>query len=702
MNDKIQRTHLERRAVVYLRQSTLKQVHEHRESTSRQYALHDHAIELGWPHEQIDVIDDDLGQSGASTGWRTGFQRMAEGVAHGRVGALFALEVSRLTRSSADWHRLLELCGLADVVIVDEQAVYLPRDYNDRLLLGMKGQFAEAEQYWMRLRLEGGRLSKARRGELYFHPPAGYDWDAARSRFRFDADERVQRAVRLVFERFRLDGSAYAVVRYFVRHALKMPARMVPAREAQWVPPRESLVLRMLHNPMYAGAYVFGRHEERMGLVEGELRRRHKRTMAPEAWKSCLRDHHPAYISWEEFMANQRKIEDNRTHHPSADKRGAAREGRALLQGLALCGRCGRRMSTRYRGGDRHGQYQCRPPNTGGDVCFSVTAGAIDEAVAKLLLEVVQPPEIELGLAVVREVERQAGEVERQWKLRLDRARYDAQLAERRYKAVDPDNRVVARNLEGEWEEKLRAIEEIEREYQDVRRREKVELGDKDRARILSLSKDLSSVWHAPTTTEAERKNLLRMVVSDATLSPVEVPARLTRIQVRWGTGAVSDFTVPRRSPGEGRLPSPEVMPLLRALFAGGTKDAEIAVELNRRDLRTGAGKHWDEPAVQRVRYHHGLHRVSAKARRPLDQRADGLYSIHGVAARLQVKPGRVRYWVSSGLLQAVEGGGTGHVKWFTLDEDTVTRLEEAKTRHRGPSEDVLGFPTVDPQRARQ
>ncbi len=524
MSEKILAAHRERRAVVYLRQSTLKQVHEHRESTNRQYALQGRATELGWPADRIDVVDEDLGQSRSSAQWRLGFQRLAEGVAHGRVGAVFALEMSRLARSSADWHRLLELCGLADVLIVDEQAVYTPRDYNDRLLLGLKGTMSEAEQYWMRLRLEGGRLSKARRGELYFHPPAGYQWDPNTSRFRLDPDESVQRAIRLVFERFRLDGSAYAVARYLARHGLRVPARMVPASEVSWVAPRESLLLHMLHNPIYAGAYVFGRSEERMGLAGGEVRRRLLRILAQPDWKVCFPDHHPAYITWEEYMANRRKLDDNRTYRPGGDRHGAAREGHALLQGLALCGRCGRRMSTRYRGEQGHGQYHCRPQALAGDVCFSVAAEAIDEAVTELFLEAVQPPELELALAVTREAEQQAEQVDRQWKLRLERIRYEAQLAERRYKAVDPDNRVVARTLERDWEEKLREVAEPEREHGEVRRREKVELTEEDRARILSLARDLPAVWRAPTTTDAERKNLLRMLVHEVTMSPVDVP----------------------------------------------------------------------------------------------------------------------------------------------------------------------------------
>lgn len=699
MNDKIQRTHLERRAIVYLRQSTLKQLYEHRESTDRQYALRGRAIELGWREDQVEMIDEDLGQSGAGAGWRSGFQRLAEDVAQGRVGALFALEVSRLTRSSADWHRLLELCGLADVVIIDEQAVYTPRDYNDRLLLGLKGQMSEAEQYWMRLRMEGGRLNKARRGELYFHPPSGYEWDAVRSRFRFDADERVQRAVRLVFERFGIDGSAYGIVRYFARHELLLPIR-VPGQDVRWAPARESAVLRILRNPIYAGVYVFGRHEERMALVDGELRRRHKRVIAPNAWKTCLHDHHPAYIGWEEFMANQRKLDDNRTNQSAADRRGAAREGLALLQGLALCGRCGRRMSTRYRGTDRHGDYQCRAQANAGDVCFAVAAMTIDEMIAKLLLEAVNPVELELGLAVVHETERQVNEVEGQWKLRVERARYDARLAERRYKAVDPDNRVIARTLEREWEETLLALEALEREHDEVRRRVQLEIGDQDRARILALARDLPAVWRASTTTQAERKNLLRMVITDVTLSPIDAPARMTRVQVRWETGAVSDFTVPRLR--EGRATSPDAIDLVRVLFEDGKSDTEIAAELNRRELRTGVHEPWTVPAVQRVRYDHGLNRTQDSRRTP-DRRADGLYSIHGIAARFDVRPGVVRYWVRKGWIEPVEGRGTGHTQWFDLDEAAVRRLEAAKASRRsaggesptGPRTQTGGEPAI-------
>lgn len=685
MNDKVRATHLERRAVVYLRQSTLRQVHEHRESTARQYALRQRALELGWPPERIDLIDEDMGQSGSSTEWRAGFQRMAEDVAHGRVGAIFSLEVSRLARSSADWHRLLDLCGLADVLLADEQAIYTPRDYNDRLLLGLKGTMSEAELYWMRLRLQGGKLSKARRGALHLTPPVGYEWEGATSQFRFDSDEGVQRAVRLVFERFRLEGSAYAVLRYFMNNGLKMSVRQPGTHQVHQVPPRYTLLLSMLHNPTYAGAYVYGRNERHMALVDGQVRRQRSTRLPRDAWKVCLKNHHPAYISWEEYVANQKKLATNHPSYHQPDQRGAAREGSALLQGLVLCGRCGHRMQTSYRD-SAHPYYECRRFTDKGN-CWTVSAASIDEAVARLFLKTVQPPEIELGLAVTREVERQAQEVAHQWRLRLERARYEAQLAERRYKAVDPDNRVVARTLEREWNEKLGELESLEREHQQVLRREKIELTSQDRARLLELAKDLSYVWHARSTTNAERKNLLRILVREVVLSPVDVPKRGIHIQLLWQTGTCSDITIARR-PSYARATSPEVINLIGTLTKERS-DREVAAELNRRGLLSGVKRAWDKEAVRWVRRRYGIRRQPAGRRgrpRQPERRADGLYSMHGVAALLGVTEPVVRSWVEKGWLRCVEGGGPGSPRWFRLDRSTLKRLRATRSRGNEPS----------------
>ena len=682
MNDKIQHIHLEREAAVYLRQSTLKQVYEHRESTARQYALRQRAVELGWPVDRVKVIDDDLGESGAGVERREGFKQLAKDVSEGRVGAIFALEVSRLARSCADWHHLLDLCSVADVVIADEQACYQPSDYNDRLLLGLKGQMSEAELHWMRLRLQGGKLSKARRGELYRPPTPGYVWDRASNRLRLDPDEQIQRAVRLIFERFRIDGSMMGVVRYFVRRGLNMPAYDPQTGKTRMLMASKNQAQSILKNPTYAGAYVYGRSERQTRLVDGRVEKRAVTLADPCAWKICLRDHHVAYIEWEEYMANQRKLAENRTNHRAIDRRGAAREGSALLQGLAMCGRCGGRMRVHYQGRHGQAQYLCPvqvDPRTGnGTNCFNVASALIDEAVVKLFLEAVQPAEIEVGLQVVREVERQSAEVERQWTLRLDRARYESRLAERRYKAVDPDNRVIARTLEKEWNDKLGEVERLEREHGEAQRRDGLVINESDRARIMELAKDLTRVWNAATTTHAERKNLLRMLIREVSLSPVDVPTKLTKVRVLWQTGAVSELTVARLGRSGWDKSSVEVEQAVAELFAAGLSDEEIAAEAKRRGLLHPRRWHWGAYSVQRLRWRQGLRRV---ARKPdPEQRPDGFFSFRGLATKLGVPPRTVRHWIEEGLLTVAEGG-RGRPRWFAVDAATVERLKPAATR---------------------
>jgi len=677
MNDKIQVIHLEREAAVYLRQSTLKQVFEHRESTARQYGLRERAVALGWPVDRVKVIDDDLGRSGAEVERREGFKQLAKDVSEGRVGAIFALEVSRLARSCADWHHLLDLCGIADVVIADEQGCYRPRDYNDRLLLGLKGQMSEAELHWMRLRLQGGKVSKARRGELYRPPAAGYVWDRATGRLRLDPDAQVQGAVRLIFERFRVDGSMMGVVRYFVRRGLAMPAHDLRTGEMRMVPASQCRALSILRNPTYAGAYVYGRSEQCTRLVEGRVERRAVTLADPCAWKICLRDHHPAYITWEEYMANQRKLAENRTNHKTVDQRGAAREGLALLQGLALCGRCGRRMRVHYQGRHGQAQYQCPvpiDPQTGNATnCLSVSSALIDEAVVKVFLDAVQPAEVEVGLQVVREVERQSAEVERQWTLRVDRARYEAGLAERRYKAVDPDNRVIARTLEKEWNDKLGEVERLEREHGEAQRRDGLVIEESERARIMELAKDLPRVWNAATTTHAERKNLLRMLIREVSLRPVDVPAKMTKVRVLWQTGVVSELTVERLGRSGWDRSSVEVEEAIAELFAAGLSDEEIAVEVKRRGLLHPRRWHWGGHSVRVLRLRQSLHR---DARKPSpERRSDGLLSLRGAARRLGVSLPTVRHWIEKGLLTPAEGG-KGLPRWFILDTPTLERLK--------------------------
>lgn len=693
VSEKIRATHLERKACVYVRQSTFIQVVEHHESTLRQYDLRQRAIDLGWDAGHVEVIDEDLGQSGASTAGRGGFTKLAEDIAHGSVGAVLSLEVSRLARSSADWHRLLELCALADVVIADEAAVYHPGDYNDRLLLGLKGQFADAELQWMRLRLAGAKLSKARRGELRQIPPTGFIWHDSGD-LVLDPDDEVQRAVALLYERFRIDASAYAVMRYFCEQGLRFPARRYHRdgrSELVWKPLSHSRVLGVLKNPTYAGAYVYGRRQERMGLVDGEIRRRRLRQLPLPEWLVCIRDAHPGYLSWAEYIEVQEKLRQNRTNQAWLDQRGAPREGAALLQGLVLCGKCGRRMTVRYQD-RRRLHYECRRrgfQQGDGKTCFGLPGQPIDRAVEELFLRTMCPPEIELGLAVAREVEKEVSSVDKQWSMRLERARYDARKAEQRYKAVDPENRLVARNVEREWNERLREVEELEREYQEVKVRERLQLTDEDRRGVLQLARNLGSVWQAPTTTHADRKNLVRMLVREIAVSPVDLPTRATRVRVLWQTGAVSELLVPRPSKEQSVTTPPEVITRVRELAGQGLGDPEIAAALDERGLRSGRGRSFTTASVRWIRGKHGIASMVSPVvpvAEPLPaRREDGRYSVRGVAEEMGVTSHIVRYWQSCGLL--IGERGRYRSWWFVLDEETRRRLDDAKVRGYGPRE---------------
>lgn len=690
--EKITSIHLQRKAVVYARQSTLRQLVDHQESTKRQYGLKSRAHECGWSKDKIICIDSDLGQSGASAQWRKGFQQLAEEVAHGRVGGIFALEVSRLARSSADWHRLLELCVLADVIIADEQAVYSPKDYNDRLLLGLKGTMSEAELYWMRLRLEGGKLSKARRGELFFCPPAGYIWDAAIQRFRFDPDLEVQNAVKLVFERFRIDGSAYGVSRYLHRMGIKLPSRHIQSKELHWIPPRQTQILKMLHNPIYAGTYAFGRKEERLGLVDGTLKKRKITKIPRESWKSVIHNHHPGYISWEEYLANEKKLRENMSFDFNSENRGASRVGTALLQGLVLCGRCGRRMHVRYQNNkNRTSQYLCQL-NTPGpkSLCWDVAGSVLEKAIEKIFLDTVTNSQINLALSIANETQQQVSDIDQQLKLRMERQNYQARLAERRYKAIDPDNRIVAYTLEKEWEAALQELKKTEEEYEIIIKSQKLEFTLAEREQVLKLAKDLRSVWYASTTSYAERKNLLRILIREITLTPVDVPQRQTRIQIWWQSGAVSELTVPRNDRYTSISTPKEVVNKIHQLFNNGQNDDQIAKELTHQKIFRKNHQQWNKEAVRRLRYGYGFHSPeSTRTRRSPARRADGLYSVRGVAERLGVKPALVANWANTGLLAVAEGGKTTKARWFHLDDTTIEKLLKAKDKKQNISKNI-------------
>jgi len=644
-HSKVQARHLKRNAYLYVRQSTLRQVFENTESTQRQYDLRRRALALGWKLDQIVVIDSDLGQSGASAVDRQGFQRLVTEVGLGRAGIVMGLEVSRLARNSTDWHRLLEICALTDTLILDEDGIYDPAHFNDRLLLGLKGTMSEAELHVLRARLRGGILSKARRGELEMRLPIGFVYDAERQ-VRLDPDARIQESVRQLFRTFRRSGSATATVKAFREQGLQFPRRLYrgPQKgEVLWSELEHSRVLWVLHHPRYAGAFCFGRSRQRRHPDGHHVFVR----LAPEEWTALIHDAHEAYISWEEFEQNLQRLRDN-AHAQGADReRGAPREGPALLQGLTVCARCGERMTVRYhvQGGRRVPDYMCQRQGIerAQPVCQQIHGQALDAAIGRLLVETVTPLTLQVALQVQQELESRAEEGARLRRQEIEHVRYASDLARRRYMQVDPDNRLVADSLEAEWNAALRALAQAQERYEQHRQTDRAELDDQQRASILALAQDFPRLWNDPRTSDRERKRMARLLIADVTLLK---GADLTA-QVRFKGGATHTLRIPLPKPAWMlRQTPPTVVTAINALLDKHT-DGETAEALNRQGLTSGEGKRFHRAMVARLRTVYALPSRYARLR------ARGLLTLAEIAASLQVVPDTVKIWRRAGLLAA-------------------------------------------------
>lgn len=672
MKTKLSETHLERRAYVYVRQSTAMQVHEHVESKQRQYALVDRAAALGWSRSNIEVVDEDQGKSGATSEGRTGFARLAEAVGHGEAGAILAIEVSRLARSSMDWQRLLSLCSVAGVAVIDEQAIYDAADRDDRLLLDLKGTMSEAELQWLRLRLVGGRLNKARRGELWQNAPIGYVWRD--TRFELDPDEAVRRAVATVLERFAIEPTSWAVVRWARQTGFKFPSRKHDG-ELEWRDLTMGRLNTLLHNPTYAGVYVYGRQPTVKAIVDGTIRERRKR-LAIDEWPVKIEAAHPAYVSWETFMTNQERLYQNLSKMNGATS-GAPKNGSAMLAGIVLCGRCGRRMRVDYTTHERKlWRYVCVGKHVSMQtICWSVTGNNLDEAVENLFLETMTPSEIDLSIAVEREANGQAQSLAAQWEARLEQARYEARRAERRYKAVDPDNRVVARTLEHEWEARLHDLAEVERQYGDARRERRVELTGADREALRTIARDLPMVWRSETTSPADRKAMLRLVIEAVTLEPIDLPRPMTRVRVQWRSGVIDERFVDRP---RYNVTSPTLVEKIRELAAQGLDDDQIAARFNADGILTQRRRKWTAPAVAKNRNKHGIATAPKPRNKPLPDRhpTTGRFSVPGAARHLGVPEHTIWNWIRRGHLVAHrERFGRYEASWLDIDDELAARL---------------------------
>jgi len=639
---KVTTGHLARTAYLYVRQSTLRQVLNNTESTTRQYALRQRAVALGWPLEQIVTIDSDQGQSGASAADREGFQRLVADVGMGRAGIVLGLEVSRLARNNADWHRLLEICALTDTLICDEDGLYDPACFNDRLLLGLKGTMSEAELHFIRARLRGGQLSKARRGELPMQLPVGLITDPT-GKVVLDPDAGVQHAIRHLFATFARTGSARAVVQAFNAERLLFPARIRSGPhkgELAWMPLKHWRVLRTLHNPRYAGAFVYGRRRER---VNPNGKRFHE-TLPRDQWTALIPDAHPGYITWDQFEHNQTLLTGNAQAYGLERSAGPAREGPALLQGLAVCGRCGRRMTVRYhqRQGVEVPDYQCvgESIQAGASRCLTMPGGGVDAAIGQLLLDTVTPLALEVALTVQAELEARADQADALRRSHVERARHHADLARRRYLAVDPDNRLVADSLEADWNDTLRQLQAAQDDY-DRAAASATALSDEHKARIRALAADFPALWSDPHTPQRERKRMARLLIDDVTLAKTDQ----IHLHVRLRGGQTTSLTIPIPPTGwAARQTNPDTFALLDRLLDDHT-DGETADALNAAGHRSGTSQPFTRLIVLHLRR---THQLPSHAER---LRTRGMLTLDEIAERLHVSRSTIKAWHHAGLL---------------------------------------------------
>ena len=647
--------HLRRLAFLYVRQSSLQQVQDHQESTARQYALKRRALALGWAAERIVVIDDDLGLSGVSAAERTGFQRIVADVGLGRVGMVMGLEVSRLARNSSDWHRLLEICALSETLILDEDGLYDPAHFNDRLLLGLKGTVSEAELHVLRARLIGGQLNKARRGELWMRAPLGMVYDAG-GKLMLDPDEQVQGAVRLVFDTFDRTGSAGAVVRYFQQQQIAWPRRVHkgPRPGALVFGELEhDRVLSILHNPRYAGAYVYGRTRQRKLRLAGQAG---YRRLPRAEWKVFLPDAHPGYITWEQFEANQEALHASAQSIGADRRRSAPREGVALLQGLVICGRCGRRMTVRYIVSHGHPEplYRCqrRGIQRAEPVCQSLPGAAIDRAVSALVLETVTPASVDVAVEVFEELRSRAAELDRAKRAQIARLREDAELAQRQFLLVRPENRLVADNLERHWNEALQRLAAAEEAYAGADKTRTPPVTPEMKERVAALLADLPRVWNDPRTPARDRKRMLRLLIEDVTL----LRDHVVRVSIRWRGGATHriECPLPLTAPDLRRTPA-AVVEQVRALATEQT-DAQIADTLNRQCLRTGTGLPFSR---RRVRMLREAYDINSYAEYLIEAR---WLTVPQIAELLDVHPATAKRFAHQGVLRAVRADDKGTI----------------------------------------
>jgi len=672
LSPKIEPRHLRLRAIVYVRQSTPRQVQHNQESTRRQYQLAERAQQMGWAAPQIEVIDEDLGLSGASSHARAGFQRLVAAIDLGEVGLVLVTEVSRLSRRNSDWHRVIELCAVFRTLIADEDGIYCAQDPNDRLLLGVKGTLFAAELHILHARMRGNLLNKARRGELALRLPVGYR-RLGDGTVVPDPDEAVRHVLAQIFERFALLRNGRAVQRYLADHGIKMPRLIQQGAESGrlvWVRPTYQMIQQVLTSPVYAGAFVYGRRKQE--ITPGDPPTVTERRRPVEEWDIVVPGVYPAYIAYDQYLLNRRCLRDN-LYNFAAKGRGAPREGQALLQGLVVCGRCGRRMSVSH--GSDYLHYQCRRAQMeyGAPLCQAFSVKYLDHAAGDLFLEAIKPAAIETTLAALIELERERQALDRHWQLRLERARYETQRAERQYDAIEPENRLVARTLETRWNAALQALERLEQEYATARRTDLLPLDAAGQYAVRQLAGDLPALWHACTTTDVDRKRMLRLVISEVVLR-VHAGERRAEVTIVWNGGMTTRHDVHCPPLGVQNRTEAVVIEQLRAL-SQTYPDHQIAARFNAEGLLTRTGKPWTYTRVSSMRKQYGIATACPLLTRGNGPRGDGLVPIKVAAQRLGVSSSIVHLWVQHGILVHDQNRPASKV-WVRMNNDDLARLD--------------------------
>lgn len=663
---KVTQQHLAHDAYLYIRQSTARQVLENTESTQRQYALRDRAVALGWPLERVHVIDCDLGKSGSQSAGRDGFQKLVSEVALGKAGLVMGLEVSRLARNSADWHRLIELCSLAGALILDEDGIYDPANFNDRLLLGLKGTMSEAELHFLKARMRGGMINKARRGELEMRPPIGlvYRDDGV---LILDPDTEVKAAMRLVFDTFEKTGSAMQTTKIFREQGLLFPRRIrkgLGNGELHWAQASHSRIIQVLHNPRYAGAFVYGRVRTRL-LPDGK----HSTIKVPRSdWQFVIPGIHGGYISWEQFEVNQKRLAENAMGFGGMRNAGPAREGPALLQGRVICGICGERMGIHYSIAYHQvtPTYVCQEASVrkSEKVCQRVPGRVVDEAISNLLLELMQPMTLQVALAVQQEVEARFAETDALRRKHVERAQYEAELARRRYMNVDPDNRLVIDSLEAEWNNKLRALAEAQGQYEQQTQKQRKLVDSQISNQLLSLAADFPHVWNDSSVEHRERKRILRLLIEDATL----INGEEIQVHVRLRGGATRSLNLARPLPiAQIRKTKPEVVAEIDGLLDLYC-DREVAEVLNRQQRRTWQGEAFNLKKIAHIRQAFNLKSRFSRLR------ARGLLTAKEMSERFDVTFTTINAWGRKGLLRKYNYDNDRRCLYEPLDASLLTK----------------------------